>query len=678
MARGQISLNSVGYIINSFDWNRQGFALVHREISQPFAPQFRTEGVQQQADLRGASTKIFGPFSFGFGPGRIASDRANNPEEYQRFQDSSMETRWPDGARQSILAEDATETGLEQSIGGVNFKGDVWTVWGDVSGVQALSRKFDGSAWIAGGSLQPIAGGSVKVPLSIITAQNLLMGLVAGGDGAVGDDHFISFDANGAGNWTAATTQPTAGLLDADISAGDSGRFGLLVDLGAEVAAVLWGEAAGDIRFFSERGSGAVTWTDESLIITSANGPLGVAVYPGIDGTDKLYVLMVEGLWEIDFTGTWTAQKIRNIISVNSTGGALAVGDDGALWIAAGVSNDVPARVFRMFITDASTRRFELVPGDLSLLDDLPADMLGPIRVFHPSDGFMYASIGGGTVGGSTGRKARVICHNGLGWHHMTQVGTADPPIDWIVVSPNTGDTTRLHFGIRTAATTTDAQFLTHPNTNPESLTGTIKRTQATVLDLPFFDGGMPTTPGVILQTQMSATRLTDTSNEFVNVDYAVDGGTRGGTDLGNFDSGLFNKNWPKGATAGTGVEARNVALRLNMKRASGSPTNDPVMHSITQAYLKQPSVNQRYIVRVDIQATADIDDKEPEAVITTLEAARDLSTLPAFEYGNSGVKHVKVRSIFWQEEIDGDEETAPDTLAQRIGNVILVLEEVV
>ena len=187
------------------------------------------------------------------------------------------------------------------------------------------------------------------------------------------------------------------------------------------------------------------------------------------------------------------------------------------------------------------------------------------------SGGFMYAAIGGCTVGVSTGRKGRVICHNGFGWHHMTQAGTADQPIDWIDASSSDDDVERLHFGIRTASGTSDTQFLARPNTNPESLTGIIKRTQATVLDLPFFDGGMPTTPGVILQTQTSATRLTTTALEFINIDYAVDGGTRGGTDLGNVDSVLGNKDWPKGATGGTGVSARNVALRLNMFRDSGN-----------------------------------------------------------------------------------------------------------
>ena len=671
MARGQISLNSVGYIIESFDWNRQGFALVHREISQPFAPQFRTEGVQQQADLRGASTKVFGDFSHGFGRSRVPSDKANDPNEYKRFWDSTMETRWGDGARQSILPEQSVETVLERIRGAIDFKGTLGGIWEDDTGtdlVWALYTQTD-DTWDQT-PISIVAAAVNAVGLDVIEYKGSIIVLAAIGT----DDHiaYVSTD-DGASFAAVATTVLPTGLLTS-VGLHEDMRGGMLAINGlGELVYCLWNEDGGSIDFYSSTSAaGVVTGApDLEISIASGNGPLGLVSFTGEDNTDKLYLLTVEGLHEIDVSGAWTSTLVRSLNSSNSTGGALAVGDDGFLWMAQGVSNDAPARCFRM---DPGTRRITEVPNDLGIHDGVPTDMLGPIRRLVPSGGLMYAAGGGGAAS----RNGWVLCHNGFGWHYMFQDATANRLLDFLHISAFDDGEERLHFGIRTAAATSDTQYLAFPNTNPEALTGSIKRTQTTVLDLPFFDGGMPTTPGVILQTQMSATRLTSTGNEFVNVDYAVDGGTRGSTDLGNFDSGLFNKDWPKGATAGTGVSARNVALRLNMFRDSGTPTNDPVIHSVTQAYLKQPSVNQRYIVKVDIQASADVDDSTPEAVITTLEAARDLSTLPAFEYGDSGVKHVKVRSIFWQEEIDGDEQTAPDTLAQRVGGAVLVLEEVV
>lgn len=676
----KFKLNAKNYVAMRPKEKRGGLT-IERDYLQTqldsFAPQFTTTGGQQQDALQGATPKVFGSMINGFGLSRIPADQANNPDFYKRFWDSNMETRFSSGIRQAILAEDATHSGLEQSVAGVNFKGGLGSIWADATNSDILYREFDGTDWAAIGTVMNVAS-SVVVPVDLITHKNVLIALVVGGSGAAGDDHLTFFDNDGAGTWTTTTTQPAAGTLNGDVSAGDSKRYGMLVDLGDEAALAQWQEDNTRIFFASTSDSGA-NWAGEGISIDSADGPLGVAVYPGIDDADKLYVLTVEGLWEVDFApSTWTVQRVPGageIISVNSTGGALAVGPDG-LWIAQGVSDDAPARVFRMTVSNG-TRDFALVPNDLSIDDGVPSDMLGPVRAMILSDGFVYASLGGGKAS----RKARVLCHNGRGWHHMFQVGTENQKIDWLVASPNIGNIERLHFGIRTGSTTTDAQFLTHPNVNPESLTGTIKRTQSTTLDLPFFDGGMPTTLATWLQTQLSATSLTDASNEFVNVDYATDG-TRGSfTDLGNFLSALTNLDWPSGATAGRGVSNRFVALRINMERASGTPTNDPIIHFITQMFLQTPPILLAYEFIVDLEASGRLTGDEGHGSVTAVKTALDAAAAPGvlveLVSAQLGTKYVQAK-VNYVHAIKNDQFQGPgDTLAQApAGYAIVVLEE--
>ena len=104
----------------------------------------------------------------------------------------------------------------------------------------------------------------------------------------------------------------------------------------------------------------------------------------------------------------------------------------------------------------------------------------------------MFIAVGGGTVGGSTGKKGRILAWNGFGWHHMTKNSTADYPMQWLHVGSGDDGTPRLHFALRTASTTSDTKFLEQPLVNPRSGV-TIKREgDGQFIELPYYDLGMP------------------------------------------------------------------------------------------------------------------------------------------------------------------------------------------
>ena len=111
--------------------------------------------------------------------------------------------------------------------------------------------------------------------------------------------HKVSTSTDGI-TWTAATTQLTAGLLANSVTAHEDIDAGLLATIGGELVALIWDEDSGTITAFSSTNAG-VAWSDESgFDIASANGPQGVAVYPDIDGENKLYVATNEGIYMVD------------------------------------------------------------------------------------------------------------------------------------------------------------------------------------------------------------------------------------------------------------------------------------------------------------------------------------------------------------------------------------------
>jgi hypothetical protein len=527
----------------------------------------------KQEDIRPHTTKTFGPLTGGFGRDRITALKADDPAEYQRLFDATADTRWDSGIYLPILEEDSTETGLEVIRGSTSLRGDLWAMWEDDTSTDIVARKYTGSStsWTDGGNIQ--AAAAAQVGLDIITHKNRVIALLASAN-----DHLV-FYSNGAtptlSSWTAAATQITANLLINDVTAHENIDAGLLTSIGGEAVALIWEENGGVITFFSSTNAGGA-WADEVLNIPSSTGIKGVAVLPGIDGEDKIYVGVDDGIFEVDTApATWTARLIFPMPSHKDNCRRMTFHTDGSLWFAQGVDDDSPPPIYRMTVSGDS-RVFESL--GLNRGDGIPSDRLGPVWWFKSAGGFLFCSQGGGKAG----RNATIWCWNGRGWHSMRKHGTENQKIEWIDVSSGDDDTSRLHYSIRTAAGISDTVFLGQPLVNPASGVS-IKREASGYIDYPYIDGGMPSDNALWIRASVDADDLSATnSNEFIDCTHGINGAARTTTDLGDFLSGT------KTLEYAADTSAINDGIRLVLNHDDGgTDTDTPILRTLEMDFVK-------------------------------------------------------------------------------------------
>jgi hypothetical protein len=660
VARGQIELNGKGYDLTLFE--RAGVNQhVHTSQIEIFTPAFSTSGRRSQSSVRGYDHVLYGPFTGGFGGNRSPTDG----EHEGHFFDSTAETRYSEGVYLPILV-----TSMTNAVGGrrlrasAEYKGTAYSLWDEQSGGnnQVVCASLSSTTW-GGSSKQAVvdnAGSDFVTAQDLLAHKTHLLALVASTN-----DHRIYRATDPVGTWTAASTEPTVNLLSANVTENEDSAFGRLAELGSEAIAVLYDRVAGTITFFSSTDVGN-TWADEAIDIVTGDGPIGVAVYPGIDDADKLYVLTVEALWEVDTSpSTWTTTRVYPMYSArDNTAQTLAV-HGGKLWI--GVQQGPSYNPsFITMDTRGGAREFEIGSGlhDIAL----PTEMLGSVRYMKSSGPFLYASVGGE----ASGRNARVICWNGEGWHTVMRHGTVNQEINHIEVFSD-GTKTSLYLAIRTGDHTTTTHLVSYIDANPETLSGTIPRATTGYLDTRQISGGMPTTNGAFLRVAVDASDLSATnSNEYINADYAVNGAARGGTDLGDFLSGTLSIQFASGA----GVEGRNATLRFNLHRDGTTATDTPILHGVELAYRKHPTTIARYVFKVDIPKMARESGSLPRAILTLLETARDLATQPRLRYGATIDRYVKV--TLETEEIIQMEEAPSDGDGEWNGYALVTCEEVI
>lgn len=593
-----VKLNDIVYVTTDrkVRLNGETHSVPVEEYQPPiFVEQFDTSGGQSQQQLRGKDSQIFPNLSHGFGRDRVASDSARNPSEYRRFLDSDCDTRRPGDIRLPIRSEATIHSGLEVLRAMTDFKANVWGLWEDAGSTDIVSRDMTGSTltWGNGGT---VATGTTAVALDLIAHKTKIHALYA-----VTNDIVAEFSTDGV-TWTAATTPIALNLLSDSVTAHEDIDAGLFADIGGELVAVVWHEANGTITFYSNSNDG-ITWADEGVDIPSGNGPQGATVMTGIDNEDKLYVCTREGLYEVDTApGTWTTRKIFSLTAHNDNGRRMTVHSDGALWFQQGVDDDSTPITYRMFTSDGA-RRFEVVPNDFSDGDGVVTEMLGPIRAMYSSGGFLYASIGGGKAA----RQARLVAHNGSGWHSMHRHVLANQKIGPVIyVSGEDDGTPRLLFPIRTATDVTEVKFLGQPNANPQSGV-TINREDSGYIDFPFIDGGMPLTSGAWLRVGVSADDLSaDTTGEYIDVAYGKDGEARTANDDEDILSGTSSIRLPT-ATKGLGVESNAFGIRLTLNRdntavafdAASTGAESSVTTSITVSHTTGSGSNRALLVGV-------------------------------------------------------------------------------
>ncbi len=672
MVRGNISLNSVGYVADSFEQNGQQ-QLVHRERKEPFTTAFRTTGQQQQGDLAGATRIIFRPPINGHGV-----DRAKDDLPLRCF-DATCDTRWG-VVTLPLEANDATESAEFTVPMGVlrasaEFNGKLVGVWskdGDPDVVIAQDYTASSNTW-AGTQIAAGPAGTNNFALDLITSGDKIILLYANDDEIrckFTDDH------------TTAWSTPTADIGDLDtgvntllanaVTTDEDIDAGLLAEIGGEVVAVVWNERNGVITFYSTTDQGN-NWADEAVDIPSGGGVKGVAVTRGTDGLKKLLVGTREGIWEVDTApATWTVEHIREMPAHDDNCRRMTVGPNGTVWFSQGVSDNEPFQVWELFVSNGQWA-FTPTAGSPHLSDGLELQRLGPVRWMKSSSEFMYISVGGG----ASSRHASIYCHNGRGWHSIYKRASSNIKIEWMDVSVADGSTLKLLWAERDAAATSDTKYIDNPNTNPTSGVS-LNYSPSGFVDWSRIDNGMPLVPAAWLQIGADVDDLSaDTTGEYIAVAYGKDGEARtANTDLSNssrFESDAKTLTFALGA----GVSSNTMAFRTTFNQdGTGNPNDTPSLFAFEVAFDKHPAEVERFTFLVNIEETADVNGINPEVVISNLETARDLETLPQLDYANMGVKFVRVKHLGWRE--DFDVEAAPDTLVQRIGSVLVVCEEII
>lgn len=660
---------------------------VHRITNNPFSPSFRTTGQQQQSDLTVSSSLTYLPPTRGFCCDRIPTDQARNPEFYKQFWDSTCETRFGTGVYLPILEEAVSAPAVNNTMRtkGVDFKGNFFALWEEETGRRVRCRQNNTTGWGNGGNIETgtFTGDERSAQDLIVSgasgANNVLVAGLTGNATATnpGDTARVYTSSDGA-TWVdmgASGNLPTAwGTLATGVTQSEDLSLLRFVNIGNELCGIFLDRDTGLVTFETTADLGATAWNPESPSIITNGEIRGVAVHP-FNGVDRIYLLLDEGLWEIDpSAATWTAFFVRSIPQVAVFGDRLAVGGDGLLWIGVGVSDDEPV-VVGTLDTRGDSRDFRFNRG-LNQQDGVPSELLGPIRFMIPSQSFMYASVGGGAAS----RNARVICHNGEGWHTISRNSTANEKYENVFITNlggNGGDdnTLVLQYAVRESSTQHSMLRKENINTNPNSGVS-ISRETSGYVEWPRINGGMPNIPAAWLLFRGDASALdTDTSGRYVTLLYGGDSEVRTAHTSGDIFSGT-----PPDAVLlkdEQGVNSVSIAPRMVLHNDSGTATNTPVMHALELNFDKRPDDTESFVFRVNIEATAkDRGEDSNIQVIKDIQEAKKSKVLVPFTYpGLEETKYVRTR-LEWGESFDG--QSGDDSLALRWGIVDVTCSEII
>ena len=679
MPRGDISLNAVGYALRAFEDSR----LIHRGTKEQFAPVQATEALQRQTQITAYSSRVFPNLTRGFGRNRIDSDSAFKESEYRHFFDSTCDTRFANDVRLGILAENSSgDVTGSYLIAAVNFGGNLWSLWAGLNTTGAIqtivSRSYTGSTttWVGGATIFTEAAlndGLLGLDLQADSAN--LLALVNIFVATVGS-YYVYRSTDGI-TWTQGATVGAANILTAATRRSQTrpsivtdGGLIAPTDIRGETVIAVWDNVDGQIEFFSTTNSGAAVTAE--ITRRSGNGPQGIAIYPGIDGADKLFVGTREGLYEIDTSpATWTATLVHPMPPHVDNCRRMLV-HNGALWYAQGVDSNSPCPIWRLTV-QGDARVIENVGLDQG--DGIPAELLGPLRWMTSAGAFLFICIAG------TSRNSRILAHNGQGWHTMYRHATSGERIEVLAFSAEDDATPRLHFALF-VSTLNDTQFLGQPIVNPQSGVS-IKRNASGYIDLPYIDAGLPSVPKAFLRVAGHAIDLSaDTTGEYIAVQHGINTNlgaevVRTNVSTGNFLSGTRTLDLASGA----GTSGLSMGARLTLNRDGAINTDTPKLRDFEIDYYAQVPRLQTWDIIVDIAQTARLTSIAHEAVITNLETVRDSVPLVVFVYGNMTSTYVRMSKLEWLEDVrtpGGTPQGAtPDTLAQRTGLALVTLEEV-
>ena len=398
-----------------------------------------------------------------------------------------------------------------------------------------------------------------------------------------------------------------------------------------------------------------------------------MVTYPDIDGTDKLYLGTAEGLYVIDTApSTWTFDLIHAMPYDIDNCRRMTI-HQGSIWFAQGVSDDEPAPIYKLTV-QGDSRVIESGFG-LSYGDGVVDNLQGPVKDMVSSADFLYIAVGGGAAE----KNARICAWNGRGWHSIHKHATANQPIEWIDVGGEDDGKPRLHFAIKTAAAKSTSKFLAYPNTNPSSGVSINREEYSSGnvghIDLPYYDFGIPQEDKNFTRVHIIADDLNSSAaNEFIEASYGHNNAARTSTDIGDFLSTVT------GISLGSdlGVQAKNIGLRVILKKRSGDGVHTPKLRDIVVEGYVVPDTAYEHNMVIDIEETAKATGRNVETVISNLETLISTVTQMTFKFGQVDKKVAvdRERSNFSYGINSWEVSGAPNALATRSGTFNLTLIE--
>ena len=645
-----VSLNSERYLIKGD---------IQRYKVDPLAPVVRQSGRQRLDSLLSRQSFIFPAPNFGFGMRRIRSDKIDDPVMARRSWDSEIETRFED-AVMAILNESSTAPTLSGSTvqairRSVEFQGDLWgffeaTVDSDASG-QILSRKYTGSstAWTNGGTaLTAINSSSYLNIMDVGVVQDvgvvLFKGKYANGGGGTEADFDIFHSADFA-SWTEASTN----ISDVSATAAANGanlQDGKLVTIGGDIYAILV-DSDNQVRVWASTNK-AVAWTQKSAVLTG-DRINGAVAYFDLNGDEAPVFCTREAVYAYD-----TSANVFHVLL------RLMPDDNNGLGFAVWNNPFAPAQSLYCSTGDGDIIEYTwLGTSSGSIIrnvgptkdDGLPAAKQGYVHRMVPSTRWLFYSYGGhaasknATILAFDG-KGHKVEFDGAGNHFMHKNTTANRAIDWLALSNADDGNLRLHFQERTAATTGVTKFLGEPLASPAS--GIAKKYMSTgTLDRPETDFGLPRDDAAFIAVFYQAREIGDTSAEYFNIDYGVNGATPS-TNFGDIVSGTPEISLASGA----GVSGKSIQIRENWKHNSGDTSLTPHANSLEIMYRKKIASLRGWRFNVDVANMA-VQEQTPMAtVLSNLETAESNVPLQAFQDLPGGTTYyVDVTILGWLDE---------------------------
>mgnify|MGYP005813387329 FL=1 len=441
------------------------------------------------------------------------------------------------------------------------------------------------------------------------------------------------------GTWADASTQPTTGMMVAQ-SVGDRDAGGFIQALDANLYAGLWDEDNGQIEIWKSTNQGD-DWTAVSTaVVTSGSGPRGHALFPDRNGDMGIAFGSAEAVYMLDVSaGTISIIESLGFHDNHCHGLTTYLG---ALYVSTGDGG-----VLKISYIDGQYVSEEVGPNKF---DGLPVARQGYFHMFSTSRGFLIGSYGGHS--GTT--KASILLYNGAGWHALYTSATANRIIPFVGFSSADDGTERMHFWLILSTTTQSSHFQATPLNNPGD-GGTYKYEATGLLLLPEQSLDLPEVPAVWLTVDADAVGLASqsSSQEYVTVDYGIQGGDWQDSELGHLESGVTSLSFG----SGLGVSSPTMLLSLEFKRRSGTDTEYVFVRNFTASLRKVYSTRYAYRMIIDAEATALAHRStfgNADGVITQLEAIQDSITQVTLKYGKISVNAGAIKD--WEyREVLGD-----------------------